>query len=331
MLDLSLPNLSSRVTALERKLGTPLNWRGAYVAGTVYSPNDVVTYGGVTFVSIKYGYNQTPGVATTYWQTLPGTDSGTFVNPMTTAGDIVVGGTVGVPTRLAKGADSTYLRVSPTTHLLEWGALPIDPGFANPMTTAGDIIVGGAAGVPTRLIASGLNSKVLGLDNTGALGYRQVQLYDYASGSNSYGRFALDYLMSTNQTWLNGVAYGAVAQDICQNQSFTCRGTSSLWLWNVVAGMQWFNSAGPANACTLYWYLDNVQIYEAGFAANQVVNGSVNPFGSGACYMYTGLSAGSHTLKIVVVFSGAGNTLYLRPQSFGGEFFRLQAFELQAN
>lgn len=47
-----------------------------------------------------------------------------IVNPMTTAGDLIVGGASGVPTRMAKGADDDYLRIDPTTHLLEWGPLP---------------------------------------------------------------------------------------------------------------------------------------------------------------------------------------------------------------
>jgi hypothetical protein len=72
-------------------------------------------------------------------------------NPMTDPEDLIKGGAGGVPERFPKGADGTYLRVNPTTHLLEWGVLPVDPGFANPMTTPNDIIVGGLAGLPTRM------------------------------------------------------------------------------------------------------------------------------------------------------------------------------------
>lgn len=46
-----------------------------------------------------------------------------FANPMTTAADIIVGGTAGAPARLAKGADGAYLRVDPATHLLVWAAV----------------------------------------------------------------------------------------------------------------------------------------------------------------------------------------------------------------
>lgn len=43
-----------------------------------------------------------------------------------------------------------------------WQALPVDPGFANPMTAVGDLIRGGTAGAPTRL-APGANGTWLTL------------------------------------------------------------------------------------------------------------------------------------------------------------------------
>ncbi len=43
-------------------------------------------------------------------------------NPMTTAGDIIVGGSGGSPARLAKGADATVLTIDPSTHLPVWAA-----------------------------------------------------------------------------------------------------------------------------------------------------------------------------------------------------------------
>ena len=43
------------------------------------------------------------------------TDIGAATNPMTTAGDIIVGGTSGAMTRLAKGADGTFLRMTSGT------------------------------------------------------------------------------------------------------------------------------------------------------------------------------------------------------------------------
>ena len=89
-----------------------------------------------------------------------------FANPMTTAADIIVGGTAGAPTRLAKGSDGQVLTVDPTTHLLLW-ATP----FSNPMTTKGDIIAGGASGVATRLPV-GSDTQVLTADSTQTLGVK---------------------------------------------------------------------------------------------------------------------------------------------------------------
>ena len=48
-------------------------------------------------------------------------NAGGFVNPMTTAGDIIIGGTDGEATRLAKGSDNQVLKIDPTTHLPVWG------------------------------------------------------------------------------------------------------------------------------------------------------------------------------------------------------------------
>lgn len=49
-------------------------------------------------------------------------------------------------------------------------------GMTNPMTTLGDIIVGGAAGAPTRQ-AIGSNLTVLGVNGSGVLGYNGITTY----------------------------------------------------------------------------------------------------------------------------------------------------------
>lgn len=52
-----------------------------------------------------------------------------------------------------------------------WVNLPAASGFSNPMTTADDVIVGGASGAATRL-AKGSSNTVLGVDGSGVLGYK---------------------------------------------------------------------------------------------------------------------------------------------------------------
>lgn len=47
---------------------------------------------------------------------------GGMENPMTTAGDLILGGASGAPGRLAKGSDSDVLTVDPATHLPVWAA-----------------------------------------------------------------------------------------------------------------------------------------------------------------------------------------------------------------
>lgn len=49
--------------------------------------------------------------------------SGGMVNPMTTAGDLIVGGTNGAPSRFAKGANNTFLSIN-SSGTLEWTSAP---------------------------------------------------------------------------------------------------------------------------------------------------------------------------------------------------------------
>lgn len=72
-------------------------------------------------------------------------------NPMTAVGDMLVGGTAGVPARLASSTTgyvltSNGIGVSPTWQVSA-------SGFTNPMTTVGDLIVGGTLGAAGRLAA----------------------------------------------------------------------------------------------------------------------------------------------------------------------------------
>ena len=74
----------------------------------------------------------------------PGGVATGFVNPMTTAGDFIVGSTGGSPARLGIGLPKYVLTSNGTTAL--WATV-----FRNPMTAVGDIIIGGTAGAPARL------------------------------------------------------------------------------------------------------------------------------------------------------------------------------------
>lgn len=93
-------------------------------------------------------------------------NAGGFVSPMTTAGDIIVGGTDGEATRLGVGTQGQVLKVGSSG--LEWAS--DNDGMTNPMTTSQDIIVGGVDGTPTRL-AKGSNGNLLGVNGSGNLAY----------------------------------------------------------------------------------------------------------------------------------------------------------------
>lgn len=85
-------------------------------------------------------------------------------NPMSAAGDIIVGGESGAASRLAKGSAGQILTMNSGATSPEW-ANPPSAGMANPMTAAGDIIYGGTSGTPTALAAGG-HGKFLMLYNS---------------------------------------------------------------------------------------------------------------------------------------------------------------------
>jgi hypothetical protein len=82
-----------------------------------------------------------------------------LTNPMTTAGDVIVATTDGVPARVAIGTNGQVLQSNGTTAV--WASLS---SMTNPMTTAQDIIVGGVSGDPARL-AVGAEGEVLGVSS----------------------------------------------------------------------------------------------------------------------------------------------------------------------
>ncbi len=91
-------------------------------------------------------------------------------NPMTTAGDIIVGDTGGTPIRLAKGSDSTVLTVSASTHLPVWQAAAGGAPTTTPyITTASD------AGLSAEVAIPGLAASA---DIKGAGGAGTAEEYD---------------------------------------------------------------------------------------------------------------------------------------------------------
>lgn len=89
-----------------------------------------------------------------------------LTNPITTQGDLILGGSAGSTTRLGIGTNTFVLTSDGTT--ASWQAAA--SGFTNPMTTANDIIIGGTAGAAARL-AKGSNGTFLGINGSGNVAY----------------------------------------------------------------------------------------------------------------------------------------------------------------
>jgi hypothetical protein len=93
---------------------------------------------------------------------VPGSGGGT--SPLTTKGDLY--GFDTASNRIPVGADTQVLTADSSQTLgVKWAASP--SGFANPMTTQGDIIYGGSSGTATRL-AAGTSGNVLQTNGAGA-------------------------------------------------------------------------------------------------------------------------------------------------------------------
>lgn len=156
-----LPLGLTGATAATRYVGATAS--GAPTSGTFSTGDYIVDQSGSVWICTAGGTSGT-------WAQIVG---GGMTNPMTTQDDIIVGGTVtggvAAPARLGKGADGQVLTVDPSTHHLAWANSA--SGFSNPMTTKGDIIVGGTAGAANRL-GVGTDTQVLTADSTQTLGVK---------------------------------------------------------------------------------------------------------------------------------------------------------------
>lgn len=88
---------------------------------------------------------------------------------LTTVGqNLVAIPTPGGPSFMRVNDDGTISMLTAAEFLAAIGA---SSGMANPMTTAGDVIVAGTSGTPTR-VAKGDNNTIFAVDNAGTLGYQ---------------------------------------------------------------------------------------------------------------------------------------------------------------
>jgi hypothetical protein len=129
------------------------------------------------------------------------------ISPLTTKGDILVYSTTN--TRLPVSGTNGQALIADSTQAtgLNWGSV-----FANPMTTGGDIIYGGASGAATRL-ANGTAGQVLTSSGTtvaptwkGAAGQVQCSYADSTGQSitSSVSNFTFNTLQYDNFSMFNG-------------------------------------------------------------------------------------------------------------------------------
>ena len=139
---------------------------------STFTPKDVAIFKGGTWKAFAPSEGMSVSVAGVPYIYTSGTwtaagGSGGMSNPMTTAGDLVYGGTpsggVAPPTRLGVGTNGYVLTVA--AGLPVWAAVPA--GFTNPMSAVGDLIVGGTSGAATSL-AAGTSTYVLTSNGPGA-------------------------------------------------------------------------------------------------------------------------------------------------------------------
>lgn len=141
---------------------------------------------------------------------------------------------------LSGGSNATAIIVykTATTPIIISGS----GGFTNPMTTAGDIIYGGASGVATRLAAGAAHS-VLGMNAGATAPEYKVVSNGLTAGTNTFkwggaltaatsitGAFALDFTQNTNAALLIDGAWTSTGNNqyhARRSGTFTARNTSS--------------------------------------------------------------------------------------------------------
>lgn len=123
------------VTQLQQRRGSAAAWT---TAATVLAQGEI----GMETDTGKFKF----GDGSTAWGSLPYAGGG-MTNPMTTAGDTIVGGSSGTPTRVAKGADNFLWTMDPATHLPVWAPAPggLALSSSTPLVESGS----GAAGSGT--------------------------------------------------------------------------------------------------------------------------------------------------------------------------------------
>lgn len=172
-------------------------------------------------------------------------DIAAMTNPMTTPQDLIVGGTAGAPTRLAKGTDGQVLTVDPLTHDVAWD----DPTFVSPITAQDDLIVGDSGGDAARL-AKGSDGQVLTVDpSTHHVAWRDPTS-DFSGEVTGLDFSALGLTGATNGArFVGGTSSGAPASGTFVEGDFVVAQDGTFWICTVAGSPgTWLQVHGAGGA-----------------------------------------------------------------------------------
>jgi hypothetical protein len=198
---------------------------------------------------------------------------------------------------------------------------PAGSGMANPMTTLGDMIVAGAAGVPGRL-AKGINNTSLHIDSAGTMNWQ------------SSIRHAGQWTQNTNVH--NGTVTSSAGQELDAQTAvmpFTITSPNSALLFYSQGTAQINYQFGGENATIVNTYLrgDGTYIWLWMTSTFQPTAANVNYFvslSSVAIFDAAQLGGvGSHFAQVRMVLSSGNMVVYLRPQSSAYEQFQMGCLE----
>jgi hypothetical protein len=223
-----------------------------------------------------------------YVASLPG-----FSNPMTTAGDIIYGGTAGAPTRLAIGGATTLLHGGATAPAYSSLALG-----DTPLTTRGDILFAGTGPALSRLPIGAANTVLHGSATDPA--YSALVGADF--GSSIAARTALGNNTASAAapgfgTTVDVLAYqtAEIPAYVFVTSNFTTSGSGTAL--EAITGLTWTMPASTALNipfhCALVYH-QNSAVVAVAFGFQNATTGATNLIASGEIHTSTtALTAGN--------------------------------------
>ncbi len=126
------------------------------------------------------------------------------LSPTTTFGDIIYSGSANIATRLAANTPGLVLSTNGPGAAPSWVATATGSSLTNPMTTLGDGIYGGAAGVATRFVGSVSNSTMVHVQ-TASSGVSTAPVWALPPGNVFWSGF---YPANQTNFWTNSSTAG---------------------------------------------------------------------------------------------------------------------------